>query len=83
MSIFILAFIIVHYNDKAVINFKLTERGDMSLNLQARLLRVFQEKQITRIGSDKVINLDIRVVAATNKDLPVAIINKEFREDLY
>lgn len=55
----------------------------MSLNLQARLLRVFQEKQITRIGSDKVINLDIRVVAATNKDLPVAIINKEFREDLY
>ena len=81
--IFILAFIIVHYNDKAVINFKLTERGDMSLNLQARLLRVLQEKQITRIGSDKVINLDIRVVAATNKDLPVAIINKEFREDLY
>lgn len=83
LSIFILAFIIVHYNDKAVINFKLTERGDMSLNLQARLLRVLQEKQITRIGSDKVINLDIRVVAATNKDLPVAIKNKEFREDLY
>lgn len=61
----------------------LDEIGDMSLNLQARLLRVLQEKQITRIGSDKVINLDIRVVAATNKNLPAAIKNKEFREDLY
>lgn len=61
----------------------LDEIGDMSLNLQARLLRVLQEKQITRIGSDKVINLDIRVVAATNKNLSDAIKNREFREDLY
>lgn len=61
----------------------LDEIGDMSLNLQARLLRVLQEKQITRLGSDKVINLDIRVLAATNRDLPSAIQQKEFREDLY
>lgn len=61
----------------------LDEIGDMSLNLQARLLRVLQEKQITRIGSDKVIDLDIRILAATNKDLSVAIQEKTFREDLY
>lgn len=61
----------------------LDEIGDMPLNLQARLLRVLQEKQITRIGSDKVISLDIRILAATNKNLPEAIRQKEFREDLY
>lgn len=61
----------------------LDEIGDMSLNLQSRLLRVLQEKQITRIGSDKVIDLDIRILAATNKDLSVAIKEKTFREDLY
>lgn len=61
----------------------LDEIGDMSLNLQARLLRVLQEKQITRIGSDKVINLNIRILAATNKNLSEAIVKKEFREDLY
>lgn len=61
----------------------LDEIGDMSLPLQARLLRVLQEKQITRIGSDKVINLDIRIIAATNIDLPEAIKMKRFREDLY
>ena len=61
----------------------LDEIGDMSLNLQARLLRVLQEKQITRLGSDKVVNLDIRILAATNKNLPAAIKQKEFREDLY
>ena len=61
----------------------LDEIGDMSLNLQARLLRVLQEKQVTRLGSDRVINLDIRVLAATNRDLAAAVQNKEFREDLY
>lgn len=61
----------------------LDEIGDMSLNLQARLLRVLQEKQIMRLGSDKVIDVDIRIVAATNKDLREAIAQKEFREDLY
>ena len=61
----------------------LDEIGDMSLSLQARLLRVLQEKQVTRLGSDRVINLDIRVLAATNRDLTAAVQNKEFREDLY
>lgn len=61
----------------------LDEIGDMSLNLQARLLRVLQEKQIMRLGSDKVIDVDIRILAATNKDLREAIAQKEFREDLY
>ncbi len=61
----------------------LDEIGDMSLNLQARLLRVLQEKQIMRLGSDKVIDVDIRIIAATNKDLREAIEQKAFREDLY
>lgn len=61
----------------------LDEIGDMSLSLQSRLLRVLQEKQITRIGSDKVIDLDIRVLAATNRDLSEAVEKKEFRNDLY
>lgn len=61
----------------------LDEIGDMSLNLQARLLRVLQEKEITRIGSEKVMELDIRVLAATNKNLVEAIKKREFREDLY
>ena len=61
----------------------LDEIGDMSLNLQARLLRVLQEKEITRIGSEKVMELDIRVLAATNKNLAEAIKKREFREDLY
>lgn len=61
----------------------LDEIGDMSLNLQARLLRVLQEKQIMRLGSDKVIDVDIRIIAATNRDLRVAMEQKEFREDLY
>ena len=61
----------------------LDEIGDMSLNLQARLLRVLQEKQLMRLGSDKVINIDVRIIAATNRDLPEAIRRHEFREDLY
>lgn len=61
----------------------LDEIGDMSLNLQARLLRVLQEKQLMRLGSDRIISVDIRIIAATNKDLLTAMRNHEFREDLY
>lgn len=61
----------------------LDEIGDISANIQARLLRVLQEKEIMRIGGTKMIPIDIRVVAATNKDLYQLIQTGEFREDLY
>jgi len=61
----------------------LDEIGEMPLHLQAKLLRVLQERQLTRLGSERTISLDVRVVAATNKDLKAAITKKEFREDLY
>ena len=61
----------------------LDEIGDMSLNLQARLLRVLQEKQVMRLGSDRMISVDIRIIAATNRDLPRAVQEGTFREDLY
>lgn len=61
----------------------LDEIGDMPLHLQTRLLRILQEKQVMRIGSDKVIDIDIRVIAATNKNLRYMIERGEFREDLY
>ena len=61
----------------------LDEIGDMSLQLQARLLRVLQEKEIMRLGSDKIIKVDIRIIAATNKDLLEAVKKNEFRNDLY
>jgi two-component system response regulator FlrC len=55
----------------------------MPLHLQAKLLRVLQERQLTRLGSEQPIALDVRVIAATNKDLRVAMAEREFREDLY
>ena len=61
----------------------LDEIGDMSLAAQAKVLRALQENRITRVGGDKDIKVDVRVVAATNKDLKKAIADNEFREDLY
>ncbi|MCJ7689895.1 MAG: sigma 54-interacting transcriptional regulator, partial [Clostridiaceae bacterium] len=61
----------------------LDEIGDMPLYLQTKLLRVLQERSITRIGSNKTIDIDVRVVATTNKDLVKAIKENKFREDLY
>ena len=61
----------------------LDEIGDMSLSAQAKVLRALQENKITRVGGEKEIKVDVRVVAATNKDLREEIRNKRFREDLY
>ena len=61
----------------------LDEIGDMSLAAQAKVLRVLQEKKLSRVGSDKDIEVDVRVVAATNKDLRAEIEKGNFREDLY
>ncbi|MBP1927252.1 PAS domain S-box-containing protein [Sedimentibacter acidaminivorans] len=61
----------------------LDEIGDMSLNLQSKLLRVLQSKEIVRIGGNKPIKLDIRLIASTNKDLQEEIKKEKFREDLY
>lgn len=61
----------------------LDEVGDMSLSAQAKVLRVLQEQKLTRVGSDKTVNVDVRVLAATNKDLQKAIQQGAFREDLY
>lgn len=61
----------------------LDEIGDMSLAAQAKVLRVLQEKKLSRVGSDKDITVDVRVIAATNKDLRKEIEEGNFREDLY
>ncbi len=61
----------------------LDEIGVMSLNLQAKLLRVLQEKEITRVGGRKAINVDVRVISATNINLKNAVRQGRFREDLY
>lgn len=61
----------------------LDEIGDISMKVQTRLLRVLQEKEIMRVGSNKIIDVDVRIIAATNRDLEEMISKNEFREDLY
>ena len=61
----------------------LDEVGDMDISLQAKLLRVLQEKKFERLGGNKTINVNVRVIAATNMDLNDAIRKKSFREDLF
>ena len=61
----------------------LDEIGDMPLSLQAKILRLLQEKSIERIGGRQTIPVDVRVIAATNRDLETAIVDGRFREDLY
>ncbi len=61
----------------------LDEIGEMPIHLQAKLLRVLQERKLNRLGGESAIDLNVRIVAATNKDLRLAIEQREFREDLY
>lgn len=61
----------------------LDEIGDLHLDLQAKLLRVLQEGEFERLGSSDTIRVDVRIIAATNRNLDEAIANKEFREDLF
>jgi two-component system response regulator HydG len=61
----------------------LDEVSEMSLTMQVKLLRVLQEREFTRVGGEKTIQVDVRVIAATNKDLPDLIGKDKFREDLY
>ena len=61
----------------------LDEIGDISSSLQSRLLRVLQEKQIMRIGSDKIIDIDVRIITATNRDLKQMVLEGKFRKDLF
>jgi len=61
----------------------LDEIGDISLTVQAKLLRVLQEREIDRVGGSKPVKVDVRLVTATNRDLPAAVAKGDFREDLY
>lgn len=61
----------------------LDEIGEMPIQLQSKLLRVLQERQLTRLGGQQSVAVNVRIIAATNKDLKKAIEDKEFREDLY
>lgn len=61
----------------------LDEIGDMSLDMQVKLLRVLQERTFERVGSGKLQHCDVRIIAATHKDLPAAVESGEFREDLF
>lgn len=61
----------------------LDEIGELPLNVQAKLLQVLQDRQFTRVGSPRIVNVDVRIIAATNRNLKDMISNKLFREDLY
>jgi two-component system response regulator AtoC len=61
----------------------LDEIGEMSANIQVHLLRVLEEKEFTRVGGNELINVDVRVISATNRDVKQAIAKEQFREDLY
>lgn len=61
----------------------LDEIGDLPLEVQSKLLRVIQEKEIHRVGGEKTVQVDVRIIAATNRDLQEMVQNREFREDLY
>src|SRR5690349_20261668 len=61
----------------------LDEIGDISLELQPKLLRALQEREFERLGSARTINVDVRLIAATHRDLPAMIQNNRFREDLF
>jgi len=61
----------------------LDEIGELPMQMQSKLLRVLQEKKVTRLGGGQSISVDFRLIAATNKDLKKGILEKEFREDLY
>lgn len=61
----------------------LDEISEMDMGLQAKLLRVLQEKEVERLGSDKIINLDVRVLATSNRDMKQTVLEGGFREDLY
>ena len=61
----------------------LDEIGDLKLELQAKFLRVLQEKKVQRLGSNKLVEVDVRVIAATNRDLQQLMQNEQFRQDLY
>lgn len=61
----------------------LDEIGDMPFEMQVKLLRVLQERNVTPIGSHQLIDIDVRVIAATHRDLEIEILEKRFREDLY
>ncbi len=61
----------------------LDEIGDLSLSAQAKVLRVLQEKELERVGGTQSVHIDVRIIAATNKDLPALIENQTFRQDLY